>query len=110
MLAHAVRGVSVNAAAYAFELKWDGCRAHLCVVDGELTIWNRRGQERTGQWPELHGLVEQLAGRDVYVDGEIVAFGGDGRPCFDTLRRRLGRKPATAQRLARTHPVCLSVF
>jgi ATP-dependent DNA ligase len=47
MLANAARGVSVDAAAYAFELKWDGCRAHVRVIDGELTIWNRRGQERT---------------------------------------------------------------
>src|SRR5690606_35234081 len=62
----------------------------------------------TAAWPELLGLSE--LGRDVLLDGEIVAL-GDGVPSFGALADRMHlRDPPRVARLAETHPVTFLVF
>lgn len=84
------------------EVKWDGVRA---VASGDGTIRSRNGNRIEDGYPELAGIVP--AG--VVLDGEIVAFGPDGRPSFQVLQRRMHvRQPSTA--LVRETPVTLMVF
>jgi bifunctional non-homologous end joining protein LigD len=74
---------------WAFELKWDGLRALAYVVDGGVRCFTRNGNEVTHRYPELHDLGVALAGHDAVLDGEIVAFDGEGRPSFERLQRRM---------------------
>lgn len=73
---------------WLFELKWDGlrCIAHV-VSPGQVRLINRTGHDITGQFPEV---AEQLGtlGCDVVLDGELVAYGPDGRPDFQAIAKR----------------------
>ena len=70
-----------------FEVKWDGYRAIVGSVDGEIRARSRRGLDLTGPFPELRG-VEIPDG--VVVDGEVTAFDENGQPSFSLLQQRTG--------------------
>jgi bifunctional non-homologous end joining protein LigD len=74
---------------WAYEVKWDGFRA-IVSTEGELRVRSRRGWNMTPH-------VEFLARLPVaaVLDGELVAFGSDGKPdfplvCEAVLQRRTG--------------------
>jgi bifunctional non-homologous end joining protein LigD len=83
--------------AYSFEVKWDGFRAIVSTENG-LAVRSRRGWSMEEYVPELAALPAGLV-----LDGELVAFGDDGRPSFPLLARRV---------LHRSHaiPLKLMVF
>jgi bifunctional non-homologous end joining protein LigD len=75
---------------WAFELKWDGVRALAYVEGGEVRLSARRGDDTTVRYPELAAIGPANAGRELILDGEIVAFDEDGAPSFGHLQRRMG--------------------
>ncbi|HSJ19852.1 MAG TPA: non-homologous end-joining DNA ligase [Nocardioidaceae bacterium] len=94
---------------WVHEVKWDGMRVLVEVREGRLTLWSRNENDVTVSFPELHD-VGVLAGRDVLLDGEVVAMSG-GIPTFGALGDRMHvSSPARARTLARTNPVTLIVF
>jgi bifunctional non-homologous end joining protein LigD len=98
-------------AGWAFEAKWDGIRALVLVRDGELRITSRLGNDLSGRYPELLGLVDALAGHTVLLDGEIVAFDDRGRPSFQELQRRMHvTSPTMIARLATEVPAAFIAF
>jgi hypothetical protein len=82
---------------YAYEVKWDGFRAIVATEDG-IAVRSRRGWNMTELVPELDRLPSGLV-----LDGELVAFGDDGRPSFPLLSQRMLMKRALI-------PVVLMVF
>jgi bifunctional non-homologous end joining protein LigD len=68
---------------YAYEVKFDGFRAIVSTEDG-LRVQSRRGWSMEDRMHELAGLP-----RGLVLDGELVAFGLDGRPSFPLLARRV---------------------
>ncbi len=70
-----------------FEAKWDGIRSIAVLSAGHLELWSRNRLSLTGRFPELAALPHVLAGAEAVLDGEIVAFGPDGRPDFGLLAR-----------------------
>jgi bifunctional non-homologous end joining protein LigD len=95
---------------WAFEIKWDGVRALAYVQGGRLELRARSGNDITGRYPELRPLAEALAGREVVLDGEVVAFDG-GRPSFQKLQGRMHLTSDHAvRRLARESPVNYVAF
>src|SRR5215217_8065772 len=96
--------------SWAYEIKWDGVRAIAFVQGGRLTLQARSGRDVTPRYPELRPLAEALAGREVILDGEVVAFDG-ARPSFQKLQSRmhLGSDHAI-RRLAREDPVHYIAF
>ena len=91
------------------EVKWDGMRVLVDVsADGELHIRSRNEKDVRVSFPELHGLAD--LGRDVLLDGEVVAF-LDGIPTFGALADRIHVGQARrAALLAESNPVTLLVF
>ena len=69
--------------AWAYEVKWDGFRA-IVSTEGPLRVRSRRGWNMT----EHVGFLEQLPVRAV-LDGELVAFGDDGKPDFERVCERM---------------------
>lgn len=94
---------------WVHEVKWDGIRALVEVrADGGVRVWSRNQNDITAAWPELRAIGG--LGRDVLLDGEIVAL-GDGVPTFGALADRMHlRDPRKVARFAETNPVTLLVF
>lgn len=84
------------------EVKWDGVRV---VLSGDGSIRSRNGNRIEAGYPELDGSVPSTA----VLDGEIVAFGDDGRPSFQALQGRMHVR-AASQLLAKQVPVTVMVF
>ncbi len=96
---------------WIFELKYDGVRA-LAIRDGEhARIFGRSGIEITAQYPEVALALDKLPFNRLVLDGEIVAFGDDGRQSFQLLQRRIGaHERGDIERLSLSIPVCYQVF
>jgi bifunctional non-homologous end joining protein LigD len=73
------RGVGVRAQV-------GGYRALGHVVGGGLVLRSRNGVDVGGWFPELAGLAGALGDHAGVLDGEVVAFDGDGRPSFGRCR------------------------
>ena len=96
---------------WAYEIKWDGVRAIAYVDGGRLRLAARSGRDITGRYPELRGLGRALAGHEAIVDGEVVAFGPEGRPSFQRLQSRMHlTSEHTVRRLSESDPVSFIVF
>ncbi len=102
---------------WCYEFKWDGVRALVRIApgDGGIQIASRSGADITTTYPEVVELAQRLldasAGRALRLDGEVVAFGPDGRPSFETLQGRMAvREPARVRRLASQIPVAFMAF
>ena len=103
--------VPADEAAWSFEVKWDGVRAIAYVQPGRLRIESRNLREITDGYPEVRGLIAQLGMREAVLDGELVAFDGEGRPSFERLQRRMHvTAPGTVRRLAASTPVVYAIF
>jgi bifunctional non-homologous end joining protein LigD len=93
---------------WTFEIKWDGIRALVEVVDGTVRIRSRNENDITVAWPELQALA--TLGHDVLIDGEIVAF-GNGVPSFGALADRMHVRDARKiAQLAEANPITLLAF
>src|ERR1700681_2862381 len=68
-----------------YEPKYDGIRAIVDVPAGGrgVRLWSRLGNEKTAQFPEIAGALEEWARRlrtSLVLDGEIVALDARGEP------------------------------
>ncbi|HWW89727.1 MAG TPA: DNA ligase D [Solirubrobacteraceae bacterium] len=96
---------------WAFEIKWDGVRAIAYSQPGELRLQSRNLKEITDSYPELARLNRNLSSHSAILDGEIVAFDGDGRPSFGALQPRMHvTSRSHAKRLAAATPVTYVIF
>ncbi len=97
--------------SWAFEIKWDGVRAIAYWQPGELRLESRNLNDITDSYPELLGMGAALGSHSAVLDGEIVAFDGDGRPSFGALQHRMHTASrAQARKLAQATPVRYVIF
>lgn len=73
--------------SWAYEMKWDGYRTVVGVVDRQVILRSRNGNDLTAQYPELQELADG-APEGAVLDGEIVALDSNGRPDFGLLQTR----------------------
>jgi bifunctional non-homologous end joining protein LigD len=96
----------------SWEVKFDGfrCTALLDGVAGRLRLATRSGRYVENAVPELWPLLDVFAGRQVVLDGELVA--GDGLPdSFYRIAPRLAAcRPGSVARGRRLSPLTLVVF
>jgi bifunctional non-homologous end joining protein LigD len=90
-------GVLPTRPGWSFEPKWDGFRAIVRTGDG-YCVRSRRGWLMTQLLPEFATLPV----RGVF-DGELVAFGTDGRPSFHRVCARMLNRDGSV-------PVALVLF
>jgi len=111
MLASAGRQIPRKQAEWAFEIRWDGRRALAFCDPGHIRLVAGDGEDATRAFPEIRGVLEQLHGRPVLLDGVVVAFGEDGNPDPARLRRRLeAGSDSQIRRLRGTTPVAYVIF
>ncbi|MFU8848885.1 MAG: ATP-dependent DNA ligase [Opitutales bacterium] len=93
---------------WQLEWKWDGIRAQLIKRGGEVLLWSR-GEELVGaQFPEVVEAAQAWPG-EVVLDGELLAWAGEGPAAFSELQRRLGRKQV-GPKLRREVPVVFMAY
>jgi bifunctional non-homologous end joining protein LigD len=96
---------------WGYEVKWDGIRAIGYAEGGRLKLESRNGNDITSRYPELRELGRELGSREAVLDGEVVAFGPDGKPSFQVLQSRMHVASESVQRrLAASHPVAYVIF
>ena len=97
MLAQKVGGIEDALEKFspaAFEVKYDGARIQIHKEGDKITLFTRRLENVTRQFPEI---VEEartnLKAESAIVEGELVAIGDDRHPRpFQDLSRRIKRK------------------
>jgi bifunctional non-homologous end joining protein LigD len=55
---------------------------------GGRRLFTRKGHDWTGRFPLIGRAALSLKAASCLIDGEAVAYDGDGMPCFDRLRYR----------------------
>jgi len=97
--------------AWGFEIKWDGVRAIAYCSPGEVRLESRNLKEITDSYPEIGRIDRALGSHRAVLDGEIVAFDGEGRPSFGRLQQRMHvASREQARRLSKQTPVSYMVF
>ena len=95
---------------FIYQLKWDGVRMLVYSGKSRVELINKRLNNRTSQYPELKVLSSLLNGRQVVLDGEIVAF-KDSRVSFPAVMRRdNARSERSIAMLLKEVPVSYIVF
>lgn len=95
---------------FIYQLKWDGVRMLAYSGKNQVELINKRLNNRTAQYPELQALSSLLQGRQVVLDGEIVAF-KDSQVSFPTVMRRdNARSERSITMLTKEVPVNYIVF
>lgn len=95
---------------FIYQVKWDGVRILAGIADQKVSLINKRGNERTRQFPELQSLPERIKADSMILDGEIVVL-REGKPSFPAVMQRdRASNPATIGLLTKTLPVAYMVF
>jgi bifunctional non-homologous end joining protein LigD len=96
---------------WGYEIKWDGVRAIGFGEGGRLRLTSRNGRDITPRYPELRELGRALGSHEAVLDGEVVAFGPDGKPSFQRLQGRMHLASESAvRRLSQREPVTYVIF
>jgi DNA ligase D-like protein (predicted ligase) len=93
---------------WLLERKFDGERCVARKDGGDVWLESRTAKDLTGTYPEVRGAVAGQRGRELLLDGEVVAFDG-GQTSFSRLQRRLGVTNPSPELVA-TYPVVFCVF
>ena len=94
---------------WLFEVKWDGVRGVVYLVNGKVSVRSRAGREISLEYPEVRDLANQLDATEAIVDGELVALDSEGRSNFQKLQNRAGvRNPS--QQLLESIPATYYAF
>jgi bifunctional non-homologous end joining protein LigD len=97
--------------AFGYEVKWDGIRAVARIDRGHLDLTGRNGTDYRPRYPELRPLGAALGSTRAILDGEIVAFDGQGRPSFERLQSRMHLTgEAAVKRRSKELPVTYVAF
>ena len=78
---------------WVYEVKFDGYRCLAGRHSNTVTLWSRRGNIFTSQFPIIAGACEQLA-PGTLLDGEIVAVDEQGRISFNLLHHHRSKAEA----------------
>jgi bifunctional non-homologous end joining protein LigD len=76
---------------WLYEVKLDGYRAIAIKRGRHVEIRSRNNKDLTAAYPSVTAAVQQLAVKNVVLDGEIVAVDSAGRPSFQALQHRSAR-------------------
>ena len=109
MLAESSRKIP-RAKEIKYEVKWDGIRVLIYIIDQTVSILSRSGRDITSQFPELH-VVDKFDVEHCVLDAEIVVLDGEGRPLFHEVISRMHSKgERNILRLSKTKPVTCYCF
>lgn len=97
---------------WGYEIKWDGMRVIAFCDEAGVRLASSNGNNVTNAFPELQNLSSLAAGfESIILDGEVVAFGDDGLPKFNTLQHRMHvQDPTEAAKRSHEVPITFAIF
>src|SRR6266478_1878738 len=78
---------------WLYEVKFDGYRCLAGRDSTKVTLWSRKGNIFTSQFPQITRGCERLPA-DILLDGEIVALDENGRISFNLLQHHRSKARA----------------
>jgi bifunctional non-homologous end joining protein LigD len=93
MLARSVSELPTDTREWLYEIKLDGYRCLIGKSSNKATLWSRRGNTLTKQFPLIAQACNGLE-PDTLIDGEIVAVNDDGRVSFNLLQHHRSKAQA----------------
>jgi bifunctional non-homologous end joining protein LigD len=87
MLATLVDAPPPDEANWVNEMKYDGFRAIVAIVDGRIAMWSRNKLDLIPRFPVIADAVRKIKLPEVVLDGEIVALDDQGSPRFQLLQQ-----------------------
>ncbi|MHB8064419.1 MAG: ATP-dependent DNA ligase, partial [Ruminiclostridium sp.] len=96
---------------YIHEIKWDGIRGLVYLINNELKIYTKKGNERTDFYPELSLLSNAFKSKNVILDGELVVLDKKGLPSFyNSLIRETVKNKKNLKYYQNNYPAKYMVF
>lgn len=96
---------------FIHEIKWDGIRGLIYLQSGVMKLFTKKGNERTGFYPELEIISKVLKDRNIVLDGEIVVLDTSGQPSFhNVLIRETVKNKRNLDFYLKNYPVKYMVF
>jgi bifunctional non-homologous end joining protein LigD len=93
MLARSVSELPTDNREWLYEIKLDGYRCLIGKSSNKVTLWSRRGNTFTEQFPLIAQACNALE-PDTLIDGEIVAIDDNGRVSFNLLQHHRSKAQA----------------
>jgi bifunctional non-homologous end joining protein LigD len=87
MLATLVDEPPADAAAWVYELKYDGFRALAGLSGGRVALLSRNALDLAGRFPKVARALEDVQVAEAVIDGEICALDEKGRPRFERMQQ-----------------------
>ena len=82
-----------NDDGWAYEVKWDGYRTLVMVVNGQVALQSSNLIDVTRKWPSLAGIADDVNATSAILDGEVVCLDAEGNSRFEWLQQ--GMYPVT---------------
>jgi bifunctional non-homologous end joining protein LigD len=79
---------------WVHEITHDGYRVVAVRQGDAVRLRSRAGKDWSTDFPRIREAILGLPAAECVIDGDAIAPGADGRPDFDWLRSRAGRKRA----------------
>ena len=109
MLAEASKHIP-KADQYSYEVKWDGIRVFVILIQDRITILSKSGRDITAQFPELWHTDRFKVEQGLF-DGEIVVLDSQGAPVFsDVISRMHTSSEVAVRKLSRRKPAVCYLF
>src|SRR5438552_12806508 len=87
MLATLAEAPPPDDANWNYEMKYDGFRAIVAIVDGKFAMWSRNELDLAPRFPAIAEAVRKIKVPELVLDGEIVALDEKGTPRFQLLQQ-----------------------
>lgn len=87
MLATLAQAPPADDKEWSYELKYDGFRAVVAVVDGEVAMRSRNDLDLAPRFPRTFEALKKIGAKELVVDGEIVVLDAKGAPRFQLLQQ-----------------------
>ncbi len=87
MLATLADAAPSDDANWSYEMKYDGFRALVAIVNGRIAMWSRNELDLAPRFPVIADAVAKIKVKEAVLDGEIVALDERGAPRFQLLQQ-----------------------
>ena len=87
MLASLADGPPKDESNWSYELKYDGFRAVVGIVNGEVAMLSRNEIDLSTRFPRTYAALRKLKCEELIIDGEVVVVDEQGTPRFQLLQQ-----------------------
>jgi bifunctional non-homologous end joining protein LigD len=92
MLATLADGPPRDEKNWWYELKYDGFRAVVAIVNGDIAMLSRNELDLAPRFPRTFETLQKMKAKEVVLDGEIVVLDEKGAPRFQLLQQGSGKE------------------